>query len=136
MDPHPGGAGVICGTAGSLGVHLGVRAVAHVFVWQAAYTRMDRQALTALLAVSGTGQRPLRLHCWSKRLQQYNNNLRFTPGRENVVDLLSWATPWSLPDTGPDVAEMALILMLHSSIKSMVLLQDLQLASEQDLVLS
>ena len=112
----------------------------HMYLYGRPYTlRTDHQALTALLATSGAGHRPLRLHRWSERLQQYNYSLQFTPGRENVVaDLLSRATPCSSPDPdpGPDVAETALIHMLHSPLQSTVSLRDLQEASEQDPVLS
>ncbi|KAJ8353780.1 hypothetical protein SKAU_G00213470 [Synaphobranchus kaupii] len=52
--------------------------------------RTDHQALTTLLSASGSGHRPLRLHRWGERLRQYDYQLRFTPGRDNVVaDLLS-----------------------------------------------
>ncbi|KAJ8356569.1 hypothetical protein SKAU_G00193630 [Synaphobranchus kaupii] len=48
----------------------------HMYVYGRPFTlRTDHQALTALLATSGTGHRSLRIHRWSERLQQYN----FTP---------------------------------------------------------
>lgn len=110
----------------------------HMYLYGRAFTlRTDHQALTALLATSGTGHRPLRLHRWAERLQQYNYTLQFTPGRDNVVaDLLSRATPSLLPDPGPDSAEQGLIQMLHTPLQSTVSLQELQTASEQDPLLS
>ena len=65
----------------------------HMYLYRRAFTlRTDHQALTTLLATSGTGHKPLRLHRWADRLQQYNFRLHFTPGRDNVVaDLLSRA---------------------------------------------
>ncbi len=67
----------------------------HLYLYGRAFTlRTDHQALTALLSTSGTGHRPLRLHRWSDRLRQYNFDLKFTPGRDNVVaDLLSRSAP-------------------------------------------
>ncbi len=67
----------------------------HLYLYGRAFTlRTDHQALTALLSTSGTGHRPLRLHRWSDRLRQYNIDLKFTPGRDNVVaDLLSRSAP-------------------------------------------
>ncbi|KAJ8332536.1 hypothetical protein SKAU_G00423250 [Synaphobranchus kaupii] len=103
------------------------------------YSVGEREALTALLATSGTGHRPLRIHRWSERLQQYNFTPQFTPGRENVVaDLLSRATPCPPPSQDPDhrVTEPDLIQMLHTPLQTTVSLQDLQQASEQDPVLS
>ncbi|KAJ8332549.1 hypothetical protein SKAU_G00423380 [Synaphobranchus kaupii] len=112
----------------------------HMYVYGRPFTlRTDHQALTALLATSGTGHRPLRIHRWSERLQQYNFTPQFTPGRENVVaDLLSRATPCPPPsqDPDPEVTEPDLIQMLHTPLQTTVSLQDLQQASEQDPVLS
>ena len=71
----------------------------HMYLYGRAFTlRTDHQALTTLLATSGIGHKPLRLHRWADCLQQYNFRLHFTPGRENVVaDLLSRAIPNSPP---------------------------------------
>ncbi len=50
----------------------------------------DHQALKTLLTTGGSGHRPLRLHRWSDRLNQYNFALEFRPGKLNVVaDCLS-----------------------------------------------
>ncbi|KAJ8375478.1 hypothetical protein SKAU_G00060580 [Synaphobranchus kaupii] len=90
-------------------------------------------------ALSPAEQKPLSIHRWSERFQQYNFTPQFTPGRENVVaDLLSCATPCPPPskDLDPEVTEPDLIQMLHTPLQTTVSLQDLQQASEQDPVLS
>ena len=62
---------------------------------------------------------------------------QFTPGRDNVVaDLLSRASPCPSADPAPDNCELELIQMLYSPLQATVSLQELQLASEQDPVLS
>ncbi|KAJ8351786.1 hypothetical protein SKAU_G00232620 [Synaphobranchus kaupii] len=106
----------------------------HVYLYGRHFTlRTDHQALTALLATSGSGHKPLRIYRWSERLQAYNFTTLFTPGRENVVaDLLSRATPSPTPDPSPDTTEPELILMLHTPLQATVSLEDLQLASAQD----
>uniref|UniRef100_W5M8J2 Gypsy retrotransposon integrase-like protein 1 n=1 Tax=Lepisosteus oculatus TaxID=7918 RepID=W5M8J2_LEPOC len=110
----------------------------HMYLYGCAFTlQTDHQALTALLATSGIGHRPLRLHRWSVRLQQYNFAPQFTPRRENVVaDLLSRSFP-NLPG-GPDsdTLEPNLIKMLYTALQATVSLQDLQRASEWDPVFS
>ena len=110
----------------------------HMFLYGRHFTlRTDHQALTTLLTTAGSGHKPLRIHRWSERLQQYNFTTLFTPGRDNVVaDLLSRATPNPTPDPGPDTVEPELILMLHAPLQAAVSLQDLQLASAQDPTLS
>ncbi|KAJ8346671.1 hypothetical protein SKAU_G00280720 [Synaphobranchus kaupii] len=110
----------------------------HVYLYGRHFTlRTDHQALTALLATSGSGHKPLRIYRWSERLQAYNFTTLFTPGRENVVaDLLSRATPSPTPDPSPDTTEPELILMLHTPLQATVSLEDLQLASAQDCTLS
>ncbi|KAJ8353420.1 hypothetical protein SKAU_G00209870 [Synaphobranchus kaupii] len=81
--------------------------------------------------------RPLRIHRWSERLQQYNFTPQFTPGRENVVaDLLSRTTPCPPPSQDPDPEVTDLAKMLHTPLQTTFSLQDLQQASEQDPVLS
>ena len=110
----------------------------HMYVYGRSFTlRTDHQALTALLATSGSGHRPLRIHRWYERLHQYNFTLQFTPGRENVVaDLLSRSTPPPAVEPTPDNSDLDLIQLLHSPLEAIVSLQDLQQASEQDPVLS
>ncbi|XP_019737023.1 uncharacterized protein K02A2.6-like [Hippocampus comes] len=109
----------------------------HMYLYGRHFTlRTDHQALTALLATTGSGHKPLRLYRWSERLQAYNFTTVFTPGRDNVVaDLLSRATPTPAPDTAPDGSESELILMLHDPLRTTVSLQELQAASAQDPVL-
>jgi len=104
----------------------------HMYLYRCAFTlRTDHQALTTLLATSGTGHKPLCLHRWANRLQQYNYRLQFTPGRDNAVaDLLSRA----IPDTptaptlapGRDPAEHDLVQRLHTPLQETVLLKELQ----------
>ena len=110
----------------------------HMYLYGRHFTlRTDHQALTALLATTGSGHKPLRLYRWSKRLQAYNFTTQFTPGKENVVaDLLSRATPDPAPDTVQDPSEPELILMLHTPLQAAISLQELQEASAQDPVLA
>ena len=110
----------------------------HMYLYGRHFTlRTDHQALTALLATTGSGHKPLRLYRWSERLQAYNFTTQFTPGKENVVaDLLSRATPDPAPDTVPDPSEPELILMLHTPLQAAISLQELQEASAQDPVLA
>lgn len=106
--------------------------------------RTDHQALTALLATSGSEHKPLRIYRWSERLQPYNFTTLFTPVKENMVaDLLSCATPVPGLDASkpgpaldPDSMESELILMLHPPLQATVSLEDLQQASEEDPTLS
>lgn len=95
--------------------------------------RTDYQALTVLLATTGSGHKPLRIHHWLERLQQYNFTTLLTPGRENVVaDLVSRASLNPTPDPGPDTTEPELIHMLHTPLQATVSLQDFQLTSVLD----
>ena len=63
----------------------------HIFLFGRAFTlRTDHQALTTLLATTGSGHRPLRIYRWSDRLHQYKFSAEYKPGRENsVADALS-----------------------------------------------
>ncbi|KAI3361667.1 hypothetical protein L3Q82_002032 [Scortum barcoo] len=72
--------------------------------------RTDHQALTALLAKTGSGHKPLRLY---RR-----------------------ATPCSALETAQDPQEPELILMLHTPLQRAVSLQELEAASAQDPVLT
>lgn len=113
----------------------------HLYLYGRAFTlRTDHQALTALLSTSGTGHRPLRLHRWADRLHQYNFDLKFTPGRDNVVaDLLSRSVsphPVTHTHTDSEHAEQDMVQMLHTPLQTTVSLQELKEASELDPVLS
>ncbi|RXN17684.1 putative protein K02A2.6-like protein [Labeo rohita] len=86
------------------------------------------------------GHRPLRLQHWSDHLRQYNFDLKFTPGRDNVVaDLLSRSNP-PHPNTPihtvTDQVERDIVQMLHAPLQAVISLQQLKEASEQDPVLS
>ncbi|KAF7641979.1 hypothetical protein LDENG_00267000 [Lucifuga dentata] len=110
----------------------------HMYLYGCPFTlRTDHQALTTLLESSGMGHRPLRLHCWSERLYQYNFSPVYTRVREYghrsslpghlQSSTSDWPRPWG---------ESELIQMLHAPLQATVSLQELQLASEQDPVLS
>ncbi|XP_062373903.1 uncharacterized protein K02A2.6-like [Sardina pilchardus] len=114
----------------------------HMYLYGRKFTlRTDHQALTTLLATSGTGHKPLRLHRWADRLQQYNYGLQFTPGRDNVVaDLLSRSIPTQptppVEDLEHDQTEQDLIQLLHAPLQETVSLRELVDASAADPVLS
>jgi len=63
----------------------------HYFLYGRHFTiRTDHSPLTALLGVSGKGHKPMRLLRWADRLQQYDFDVVFRPGRDNhLPDLLS-----------------------------------------------
>lgn len=89
------------------------------------------------MATSGTGHRPLRLHHWYDQLCQYNYNLQFTLGRENVVaDLLSRSVPVQGITDVVNHPETDIIQLLHTPLQSIVSLPELKTASEQDPILS
>jgi RNase H-like domain found in reverse transcriptase/Reverse transcriptase (RNA-dependent DNA polymerase)/Integrase zinc binding domain/Integrase core domain len=75
----------------------------HFFLYGRHYTLItDHSALRTLLTAGGTGHRPLRLHRWADRLNQYNFTVRYRAGRDNVVaDCLSRAYPAAPPATRP-----------------------------------
>ncbi|KAL0150690.1 hypothetical protein M9458_053994, partial [Cirrhinus mrigala] len=101
------------------------------------FSGTDHHALVALLATSGIGHRPLRLNRWYDRLRQYNYKFQFTPGRENeVADLLSRSV--LVQGTTDDVnhPKTDIIQLLHTPLQSIVSLQELKTASEQDPIFS
>ena len=52
--------------------------------------RTDHSALTSLLGAGSTGRKPMRLLRWTERLQEYNYDIVFRPGKDNsVADFLS-----------------------------------------------
>eukprot|EP00063_Salmo_salar_P013349 XP_013988184.1 PREDICTED: uncharacterized protein LOC106565488 [Salmo salar] len=118
--PEPHRTTVLCGRTRSTGLCLDVR-----------------KSLTTLLSASGTGHKPLRLHRWADRLRQYDYQLKFTPGRDNVVaDLLSCSFDAPTPTVLPDDNETELVQMLYAPLQSVVSLEELKQASEQDPTLS
>uniref|UniRef100_A0A674DZP4 Gypsy retrotransposon integrase-like protein 1 n=1 Tax=Salmo trutta TaxID=8032 RepID=A0A674DZP4_SALTR len=110
----------------------------HLYLYGRLFTlRTDHQSLTTLLSASGTGHKPLRLHRWADRLRQYDYQLKFTPGRDNVVaDLLSRSFDAPTPTVLPDDNETDLVQMLYAPLQSVVSLEELKQASEQDPTLS
>ncbi len=101
--------------------------------------RTDHQVLTTLLSASGSGHKPLRLHRWGEHLRQYDYQLKFTPGRDNVVaDLLSRSIIAPAPATSPSSydVEPEFIQMLHAPLQSAVSLEKLQKESEHDSMLT
>ncbi|KAM9314813.1 complement C3-like [Pholidichthys leucotaenia] len=97
------------------------------------YASTDHTALTSLLETARLGHKPLHIYRWTERLQAYNFNTQFTPGRENVAaDPLSQATPNPTLNGDQDPLEPELIHMLHGPIQNAISLQELQAASEQD----
>ncbi len=109
----------------------------HVYLYGRPFTiRTDHQALTALLATQGSGHRPMRLLRWADRLNQYNFNLEFMPGRANTVaDLLSRAVSVT-KETGGVAADTESdedwVHILHGPLSSVVTLAELQQASAAD----
>lgn len=78
----------------------------HIYLYGRHFVlRTDHRALTSLLHPGGSGHRPLRLHRWADRLQQYNFDVEYRPGRQNqVADFLSrspvcegWSEPRKTP---------------------------------------
>ena len=75
----------------------------HMYLYGLAFTlHTDHQALPALMFTSSTGHRPLRLHRWADRLQQFNFKLHFTLSQDNMVaDVLSRAVIAAAPASQP-----------------------------------
>ncbi len=84
-----------------------------------------------LLSASGSGHKPLLLHRWCER--QYDCQLKFMPGRDNVVaDHLSRSIAAPAPAASPSShdVEPELIQMLHAPLQYAVSLEELQDESE------
>ncbi|KAJ7991327.1 hypothetical protein DPEC_G00296170 [Dallia pectoralis] len=109
----------------------------HLYLYGRSFTlRMDHQALTALMSTSGGGHRPLRLYRWSDRLQQYDFQLQFTPGKTNVVaDFLSRPAAIQCSAVSPEDEE-EVVHLVHSPLKDTVSLRDLESASAAEPVFS
>ncbi|KAJ8015112.1 hypothetical protein DPEC_G00022770 [Dallia pectoralis] len=81
------------------------------------------------------GHRPLRLYRWSDRLQQYDFQLQFTPGKTNVVaDFLSRPAAIQCSAVSPEDEEV--VHLVHSPLKDTVSLRDLESASAAEPVFS
>ncbi|KAJ8007735.1 hypothetical protein DPEC_G00097290 [Dallia pectoralis] len=109
----------------------------HLYLYGRSFTlRTDHQALTALMSTSGGGHRPLRLYRWSDRLQQYDFQLQFTPGKTNVVaDFLSRPAAIQCSAVSPEDEE-EVVHLVHSPLKDTVSLRDLESASAAEPVFS
>ncbi|KAJ7991418.1 hypothetical protein DPEC_G00283640 [Dallia pectoralis] len=109
----------------------------HFYLYGRSFTlRTDHQALTALMSTSGGGHRPLRLYRWSDRLQQYDFQLQFTPGKTNVVaDFLSRPAAIQCSAVSPEDEE-EVVHLVHSPLKDTVSLRDLESASAAEPVFS
>ena len=103
----------------------------------------DHQALTTLLSAGGTGHRPLRLHRWADRLLQYNFDVTYKPGTENVIaDCLSRSydenatTATSSLDTAADEADALIQTAFGSFTTTTVTLDQIAAATDVDETLS
>ena len=78
----------------------------HYYLYGRHFTlRTDHSALKALLSGGQKGRKPMRLLRWADRLQQYDYDIQYRSGPDNVVaDLLSRSCDSSGPDNpnGPD----------------------------------
>ncbi|KAJ7993939.1 hypothetical protein DPEC_G00259880 [Dallia pectoralis] len=99
-------------------------------------SRNTQWALTALMSTSGGGHRPLRLYRWSDRLQQYDFQLQFTPGKTNVVaDFLSRPAAIQCSAVSTEDEE-EVVHLVHSPLKDTVSLRALESASAAEPVFS
>ena len=101
--------------------------------------RTDHQALTTLLATSGSGHRPLRIYRWSDRLHQYNFEVEYVSGSRNrVADMLSRATVEGSDHTqrsNDDDAEEFVQAIITHAIANVVSQAELKAESRTDDVL-
>ena len=67
----------------------------HYYVYGRKFTlRTDHSSLTSLLGAGNTGRKPMRLLRWASRLQEYNFDVVYRPGKDNsVADCLSRNIP-------------------------------------------
>ena len=67
----------------------------HYYLYGRKFTlRTDHSSLTYLLGAGNTGRKPMRLLRWASRLQEYNFDVVYRPGKDNsVVDCLSRNIP-------------------------------------------
>ncbi|KAJ8006677.1 hypothetical protein DPEC_G00109710 [Dallia pectoralis] len=88
------------------------------------------------MSTSGGGHRPLCLYRWSDRMQQYDFQLQFTPGKTNVVaDFLSRPAAIQCSAVSPEDEE-EVVHLVHSPLKDTVSLRDLESASAAEPVFS
>ncbi len=81
------------------------------------------------------GHKPLRLHRWADRLNQYNYQLLFTPGKDNVVaDFLSRSAvePTSTAKQPESEIERDLVQLVYEPLQAAVSLEELQRESAAD----
>ena len=81
----------------------------HYYLYGRKFTlRTDHSSLTSLLAASTTGRRPMRLLRWAERLHQYDYDILYRPGKENIVpDFLSRPSSTALPTASTDAESLA-----------------------------
>ncbi len=113
----------------------------HVYLFGRKFTlRTDHQALTTLLATSGTGHRPLRIYRWSDRLYQYNFDVQYTSGKDNhVPDMLSRLVFDSVSSDAEEMSaqeESCVMAVLCGSLEKLVTPSELKVNSEEDPILT
>ncbi len=87
------------------------------------------------MSSAGTGHKPLRLHRWADRLNQYNYQLLFTPEKDNVVaDFLSHSAvePASTAKQPESKIESDLVPLVHEPLQAAVSLEELKRDSATD----
>ncbi len=106
----------------------------------------DHMALKSLLSAGGKGHRPLRIHRWADRLFQYDFQVVYRPGKDNIVaDCLSRAYEDAATSSQvqpsdlsvEDSSEDNLIQTIFGSVSnSVVTLQNIAEATAADQTLS
>lgn len=88
-----------------------------------------RTDLTALMSNTGGGHRALHLQRWSDCLQQYDFQVQFTPGKDNVADFLSLPITSQSSSTQMVTDGEEELVHLVFSLQNAVSLQELEDAS-------